>query len=135
MSNLKISQLIVAAGIAAAGVTGFAGAASAAPMARDPLACVQGVATVVTDDNGVQHQACVDSAAGTPPVAPSVNPDKASLVPQSRSTPPTASAQLPTTGTGTGGLVIAAILVGSGSIASLLSRRKSSSVAAPDRNP
>ena len=97
----------------------------------DPLVCAQGVITVITDDNGVQHQACVDSAAAAPVVVP-VNPGQASLVPRPKSTPTTGAAQLPKTGTGTGGLVIAAILVGSGSIASLLSRRKSSSVASPD---
>jgi LPXTG-motif cell wall-anchored protein len=98
----------------------------------DPLVCAQGVITVITDDNGVQHQACVDSAAAAPVVVPPVNPGKASLVPQTNPTPTTSAAQLPRTGTGTGGLVIAAILVGSGSIASLLSRRKTSSVAPPD---
>jgi LPXTG-motif cell wall-anchored protein len=92
----------------------------------DPLVCAQGVPTVITDDNGVQHQACVDSAGAAPALAPPANPDKASLVPQPKPTPTTTGAQLPKTGAGTGGLVIAAILVGSGSIASLLSRRRSS---------
>ena len=35
----------------------------------DPLVCAEGVPTTVTDENGVQHQACVDSAG---PVAPPV---------------------------------------------------------------
>ncbi len=209
---MKISQLIVAVGVAAAGVAGFGGLAAAAPTASsiavacvngdgvmdlainnpagaraeivvtnpetfiasvidldpgasqvvtvagladgsvivpvqfngndasvstviscDPLVCAQGVLTVVTDDNGVQHQACVDSAADAAALAPPANPDRASLVPQPNPTPTTPQAQLPKTGAGTGGLLIAAILVGSGSIASLLSRRKASSVPTPDR--
>lgn len=208
---MKISQLIVAVGVAAAGVAGFGGLAAAAPTASsiavacvngdgvmdlainnpagaraeivvtnpetfiasvidlepgasqvvtvagladgsvivpvqfngndasvstiiscDPLLCAQGVLTVVTDDNGVQHQACVDSAADAA-LAPPANPDRASLVPKPNPTPTTTRAQLPKTGAGTGGLVIAAILVGSGSIAALLSRRKASSVPTPDR--
>lgn len=203
MGKLKISQLIVAAGLAAASLAGFGGVAVAAPTASsaavacvngdgvmdlaihnpanamaefvvtnpetfvasvidldpgasqvvtvaglsdgsvivpvqfngndasvstviscDPLACAQGVPTVVIDDSGVRHQACVDSAADAPALAPPANPDKATLVPKPTSTPTTSPAQLPKTGAGTGGLVIAAILVGSGSIASLLSRRK-----------
>jgi LPXTG-motif cell wall-anchored protein len=90
----------------------------------DPLVCAQGVPTVVIDDNGVQHEACVDSAADAPALAPPANPDKATLVPKPTSVPTTSPAQLPKTGAGTGGLIIAAALVGSGSIASLLSRRK-----------
>lgn len=89
-------------------------------IACDPLACAQGVLTTVTDDNGVQHQACVESAADVPPVAA---PVRASLAPQPA--PASGPARLPTTGAGTEGLVIAALLVGSGSIVSLLSRRKS----------
>ena len=91
----------------------------------DPLVCAEGVPTTVTDENGVQHQACVDSAAD--PVAPPVpsptptTPVRSSL---SQPVPSTGPTQLPSTGRGTGGLVIAALLVGSGSIASLLSRRK-----------
>ena len=92
-------------------------------IACDAPACAQGVLTTVVDDNGVQHQACVESAADVPPVAA---PVKASLAPQP--TPLTSSAtspaRLPATGLGTGGLIIAALLVGSGSVASLLSRRK-----------
>jgi hypothetical protein len=93
-------------------------------IACDAPACAQGVLTTVTDDNGVQHQACVESAADVPPVAA---PVKASLAPQPTpsSTPATGSTRLPATGLGTGGLIIAALLVGSGSVASLLSRRKS----------
>ena len=211
-TKVKISQLIVAVGVAAAGLAGFGGVASAAPTASsgtvacvngdgvmdlainnpaaaraefvvtnpetfvasvidldpgasqivtvagladgavivpvqfngndasvstliscDPLVCAQGAPTVVTDDNGVQHEACVDSAADAPALAPPANPDKASLLPQPKPRPTTSAAQLPKTGAGTGGLVIAAILVGSGSIASLLSRRKASSVPTPDR--
>ncbi|MBK5333505.1 MAG: hypothetical protein JJD93_16125 [Ilumatobacteraceae bacterium] len=80
--------------------------------------------TTVVDDNGVQHQACVESAADVPPVAA---PVKASLAPQPTPSTNVASspARLPTTGVGTGGFIIAALLVGSGSVASLLSRRKS----------
>ena len=87
----------------------------------DAPVCTDGVLSLVTDDSGVQHQACVASAA----VAPMVAPPRASLAPPaahtaSASTQPT----LPTTGAGTGGLVIAAVLVGSGSLVSLLSRRR-----------
>jgi LPXTG-motif cell wall-anchored protein len=86
----------------------------------DATTCAAGVLSVITDQNGVQHQACVDSAAVAPPVAPAVAPVKATLLPTTSAVSP-----LPQTGAGTGGLVIAAILVGSGSVASLLSRRKS----------
>jgi hypothetical protein len=203
MVTVKLSQLIISAGIAAASVIGFGGVASAAPTAStaaiacvngdgvmdlalnnatdaaaefvitnpetfvaavvdvgpgasqvvtvsglsdgsvivpvqfngndasissliacDAPTCAQGVLTTVVDDNGVQHQACVESAADVPPVAA---PVKASLAlqPTSVTNPTTSSARLPATGLGTGGLVIAALLVGSGSVASLLSRRKS----------
>ena len=93
-------------------------------IACDAPACAQGVLTTVVDDNGVQHQACVESAADVPPVAA---PVKASLAPQptSSSNPATGSSRLPATGLGASGLIIAALLVGSGSVASLLSRRKS----------
>jgi LPXTG-motif cell wall-anchored protein len=93
-------------------------------IACDAPVCAQGVLTTVVDDSGVQHEACVESAADVPPVAA---PVKASLAPQSTPTtgPSTSPARLPATGTGTGGLIIAGLLVGSGSIASLLSRRKS----------
>jgi hypothetical protein len=90
-----------------------------------PPTCPEGVLTTVTDDNGVQHQACVDSAAATATPATPATPAKATLT---RSVPTTSPGQLPTTGAGTGGLIIAALLVGSGSVASLLSRRK------PDRH-
>ncbi len=96
-------------------------------IACDTTPCVDGVLTTVTDDNGVQHQACVASAAAAPVAAPAANPAanpaRASLLPQS--TPTTGAAQLPATGSGTtGGLVIAAVLVGMGTVVSLLSRRK-----------
>jgi LPXTG-motif cell wall-anchored protein len=118
--TVKLSQLIMSAAIAAATTVGFAGVAAAAPA---PI-CAQGALTAVVDDNGVQHEACVESAADVPPVAA---PVKASLAPQPTPTtgPSTSAAKLPATGTGTGGLVIAFLLVGSGSIASLVSRRKS----------
>jgi LPXTG-motif cell wall-anchored protein len=96
-------------------------------IACDAPACTQGVPTTVTDENGVQHQACVDSAADA--VAPVPAPAAAQQT-VSRPVPSTSPAELPKTGAGTGtGLVIAALLVGSGSVASLLSRRK------PDRRP
>jgi hypothetical protein len=88
----------------------------------DAASCASGVLTVVTDENGVQHQACVDSAAEAPPVAPAAPPARASLLPDP--TPTTGPSQLPQTGAGTGGLIIAAILVCSGCVASLMSRRK-----------
>ncbi len=92
-------------------------------IACDAPICAQGVLTTVVDDNGVQHEACVESAADVPPVAA---PVKASLAPQPTPTtgPSTSPARLPATGIGTGGVIIAVLLVGSGSIASLLSRRK-----------
>jgi LPXTG-motif cell wall-anchored protein len=89
----------------------------------DPPVCTEGVLSVVTDQSGVQHQACVASAAEAP-VAP-VTPVRASLAPlTARTGSANAQSVLPTTGAGTGGLVIAAVLVGSGSVVSLFSRRK-----------
>ena len=117
MAPVKISQLIVAAGIAAISFVGLAGSAAAAPTAVAP-ACAEGVLTTVTDDNGVQQQACVAVAAAEP-AAPAVA--ESALLSQPA---PTSPAELPQTGKGTGGLIIAALLVGTGSIASLLSRRK-----------
>jgi LPXTG-motif cell wall-anchored protein len=93
----------------------------------DPLTCPEGAPTTVTDDNGVQHEACVESAAAAPVVpapaaaAAPVAPKRSSLT---QTVPTTSPGQLPKTGAGTGGLIIAALLVGSGSVASLLSRRK-----------
>ncbi len=92
-------------------------------IACDTPPCTDGVLTTVTDDSGVQHQACVASAAAEPLAAPVATPARSSLLPQSA--PPTTSPQLPSTGAGTtSGLVIAALLVVSGSVASLLSRRR-----------
>ncbi len=97
-------------------------ASVASQIACDAPVCPQGVPTTVTDENGVQHQACVDSAAEpVVPTAAAPAPVKATLSQPAPSTTPT---QLPRTGAGTGGLIIAALLVGCGSIASLLSRRK-----------
>jgi LPXTG-motif cell wall-anchored protein len=109
MVPVKISQLIVAAGIAAVSFVGSSGSAAAS----DAPTCTEGVLTTVIDDDGVQHQACV--AVEAPAIAESA------LLSQPVGTSPT---HLPATGTGTGGLIIAALLVGTGSIASLLSRRK-----------
>lgn len=92
-------------------------------IACDTTPCTDGVLTTVTDDSGVQHQACVASAAADPVASPAATPARSSLLPQSAS--PTTSPQLPSTGAGTtSGLIIAALLVGSGSVASLLSRRR-----------
>jgi LPXTG-motif cell wall-anchored protein len=118
MVPVKISQLIVAAGIAAVSFVGVGGSAAAAPPAGETPTCAEGVLTTVTDDNGVQHLACVAVAAAEP-AAPAVG--RSALLAQPVGTSP---AELPKTGTGTGGLIIAALLVGTGSIASLLSRRK-----------
>lgn len=97
-------------------------------VACDVPACAEGVLTTVVDDSGVQHEACVASAVAVPP-ATAANATLAPPRPAPTSSAPAASASnqasLPTTGTGTGGLVIAALLVGGGSVASLLSRRKS----------
>lgn len=121
-SKVKISQLIVAAGLAAASLVGYGGTVVAAPAApAAAVSCVDGVLAMVTDDSGVQRQACVASAAADP-VAPTPASAKSALI--SEPVPTTGPAQLPRTGAGTGGLVIAALLVGCGSIASLLSRRK-----------
>jgi LPXTG-motif cell wall-anchored protein len=91
-------------------------------IACDTPVCSEGVVTTVIDDSGVQHQACVASAAGDPAPAPVDPPAKATL---RSSTLTTSPQELPSTGAGTtSGLVIAALLVGSGSVASLLSRRK-----------
>jgi LPXTG-motif cell wall-anchored protein len=118
MVPVKISQLIVSATIAAASFVGLGGIAAAAPTASQPPTCAEGVLTTVTDDNGVQQQACV-AVASAGPEAPAVA--ESALLSQPAGTTPT---ELPKTGTGTGGLIIAALLVGTGSIASLLSRRK-----------
>jgi LPXTG-motif cell wall-anchored protein len=68
------------------------------------------------------------ASAADAPVVPAVTPVRASLGPQTPG--PTASttapASLPKTGAGMGGVLIAAILVGSGTVASLIARRKSS---------
>jgi LPXTG-motif cell wall-anchored protein len=133
---VKLSQLIVAAGVCGACFVGLGDVAHAAPTANtcegsvvvpvelidveasvgapitcDITPCAEGVLTTITDDSGVQQQACVASAAVESPVAPA----QSTLVTRS---------ELPATGTGMGGLIIAALLVGSGSVASLLSRRK-----------
>ena len=82
----------------------------------DAPTCAQGGSTTVTDDNGVQHQACVESAAD--PVRPrrpwprqgssasQSSPSRSSL---SQPAATTGSTQLPETGAGTGGLMIAAL--------------------------
>ena len=63
-------------------------------IACDAPICAQGVLTTVVDDSGVQHEACVESAADVPPVAA---PVKASLAPQPTPTtgPSTGAAKLP----------------------------------------
>jgi LPXTG-motif cell wall-anchored protein len=112
MVQVKISQLILAGAVAAASLVGFGAVADAAP------ACPEGALNVVTDDSGVQHQACV--VVGIPP-APAA---KAAFAPQVENAPTPSRAELPATGTSSDGLVIAALLVASGSAASLISRRK-----------
>jgi LPXTG-motif cell wall-anchored protein len=144
---VKLSQVIVAAGICGASFVGFGEVAQAAPttganavtcvtldgltdgsivvpaelsdveasvgasIACDTSSCAEGVLATVVDDSGVEHQACVASAVEAPVVAPA----RSNVL---------ARTELPATGKGTGGLIIAALLVGSGSVASLLSRRK-----------
>jgi LPXTG-motif cell wall-anchored protein len=117
MVHVKLSQLIAAASVAATGLVGFTGVAHAAP--SPPPACPEGVLTIITDDSGVQYEACVESAA-SPSVV--VVERATTLAPVQQ--PTSAAPSLPATGAGTGGLVIAALLVGSGSIVSLLSRRR-----------
>lgn len=145
MVHVKLSKLIAAAGLAAAGLAGFSGVASAssAPAAVvtcatgattdttvtsqvpcDPPACTEGVLTIVTDDSGVQHEACVASSAVSE-TAIAIVPVRATLAPPAPQAA-TADRTLPATGAGTGGLIIAAVLVGSGSVVSLLSRRRPS---------
>jgi LPXTG-motif cell wall-anchored protein len=135
MVHVKVSKLMLAALAAAAGLITVGGVAQAAPADTtaavacvngatttcDPTVCADGVLSVVTDDNGVQHQACVASAAETP-VAPT--PPASSALLRRATTTPTTQAELPATGSGTDGLVIAALLVGCGSVVSLLSRRR-----------
>ena len=147
---MKIAQLIIAGGIAATSVLGFGGLANAAPVA-DPTAstcvsavdsaavpvdidgesvatpiscdvpsCAEGALTVVVDDSGVQHQACVASAVAVPPVPAA----KATLIAAALPGTSVQAAELPRTGMSAGGLVIASVLVGCGSVASLLSRRR-----------
>ncbi len=164
MVQVKISQIMLAAGLAAAALVGFGGAAHAAspastapvacdngdavvvtvevsgsyqsispPVACDAPACAEGVLTTVVDDSGVQQQACVASAAAVSSGGRSFRP-RVRQPPWPRPLSPRshwagASQQRrhrcprPAAGT-TGGLVIAALLVGSGSLASLLSRRR-----------
>jgi len=161
---VKISRLIATAGIVAASSAGFGGLAHAAPAANvDSVSCADGALAIVTGDDGLQHQACVASAADAPvvpagtvspvvpagtvsPVVPAgtVSPVVAAgtespvvpigttihrglVAPQSTgSAAASNSTSLPQTGAGMGGVAIAAILVGTGSVASLIARRKSS---------
>ncbi len=89
-----------------------------AQISCDATTCAEGVLSVVTDDSGVQQEACVASEAD-----PVSNPRKSQLAQSTQGTTAT-QAVLPTTGAGTGVLVLAAVLVGSGSIVSLLGRRR-----------
>ena len=179
MAHVKISQLIVTAGVAVAGLIGFAGAAHAAPpvggttlacvndgtalaVAIDPETfqvidvpagesqvvstnggqivvaqdtcetpvCAEGAIATVVDDSGVQQQACVASAAAVPP-APAAAATFAppAPTPSTPTTPlpstPAATKALPKTGASAESLIIAALLVGSGSVVSLVARRRS----------
>jgi hypothetical protein len=137
---VKLSQLMMAAGLAAAALVGFGGRAAAAPIESSSAVvavCSEGALTTVVDDSGVLQQACVASGAAVPPVPAAESLSAPPIVPTPDQTAPSHSAlgesvrastesRLPTTGVGTGGLWIAALLVGSGSAASLLARRKSS---------
>ena len=88
-------------------------------------ACAQGVLTTVTDDNGVQHEACVESAADVPSrrgarqgfSGAATHADDRPGNQRRRGCRQPASAQVDWSSP--------SLLVGSGSIASLLSRRKS----------
>jgi LPXTG-motif cell wall-anchored protein len=149
---VKIAQLIIAGGIAVTSVVGFGGLANAAPVAGpeastcvsavdsvavpveldghdesvstpiscDVPSCAEGALSVVVDDSGVQHQACVASAAAVPPVPAA----KATLIAAALPGTSVHTGELPSTGMGAGGLVIAGLLVGCGSVASLVSRRR-----------
>jgi LPXTG-motif cell wall-anchored protein len=123
MVHIKITQLIMATSMAAASVVGFAGVAVAGPATS--TVCAEGALATVTDDSGVQHEACVASAV----VIPASTVTESVLAPASpvetiSTTPTTSSPVLPKTGSDSIGLLIAGLLVGSGSVASLLSRRK-----------
>jgi hypothetical protein len=91
----------------------------------DQPACADGAPSSVIDDNGVQQQACVASAVAVPPATTA----KATFVSEALSASPSTTsespARLPSTGGNTEGLLIAAVLVACGSVASLVSRRRS----------
>lgn len=123
--HVKFTQLIAAIAVAA-GVSLAGGAAAQAMPTSDASApaCAEGAATIVTDENGVQHEACVAVAVEAPAAPPvkSTLTAPVEVLPATHSTE--ASPTLPATGATTGGLIIAAVLVGSGSLVSLLSRRR-----------
>lgn len=100
------------------------GAAAVAAPTSDAAApaCAQGAMTIVTDDNGVQHEACVAVAVEVPAQVKSTLAAPVEVLPATDAS--TAEETLPATGATTGGLIIAAMLVGSGSVVSLLSRRR-----------
>jgi hypothetical protein len=150
LTHIRISQFVLAGAVSAVGLVGFGGVANAAPISGtgtvvcvqsspvvvavesgsesvstpitcdDPV-CVDGALTVVVDDSGVQHQACVASAVAVPP-ATTARVTFALPVDSASTASP---AVLPATGRGSGdGLALAAVLVGCGSLASFVSRRK-----------
>ena len=92
------------------------------PITCDEPACADGALTIVTDDSGVQHQACVASAVAVPPATTA----KATFVLPVDTASTSSSAVLPATGSSSdqGLLLFATLLVGSGSLASFVSRRK-----------
>jgi hypothetical protein len=91
----------------------------------DQPACADGALSTVIDDNGVQQQACVASAVAVPPATTAKATFVSEALSASPSTTSTSPAVLPSTGGNTEGLLIAAVLVACGSIASLVSRRRS----------
>jgi hypothetical protein len=121
---MKMSKWIAAMGVAAGVLFGAGHVATAAPAPATP-SCPDGAASaIVIDENGVQHEACVAVAAEATPPTPQLATLSSPALPQPSAGPVPTHATLPSTGVGSGGIVIAAVLVGSGSIVSLLSRRR-----------
>lgn len=91
----------------------------------DQPACADGALSTVIDDNGVQQQACVASAVAVPPATTAKATFVSAALTESPTTPSASPAMLPSTGGNTDGLLIAAVLVACGSVASLIGRRRS----------
>jgi LPXTG-motif cell wall-anchored protein len=108
---------MVAGAMTAASLFAANGVADAAPV------CPEGAISVVTDDSGVEQVACV-AVGGVPVVGPAGSIAGTEALAVASRAPSTVTTSLPQTGGGHGSLIIATLLVGSGSVASLISRRK-----------